>query len=403
MLRYRILFAFVGLFACASIAFCSDAMLRSAAFKPLLRHLTQPILILPDSTTSRVLAAGGHPGEVEITLEWHNKNDLDLSCIDPQGNRIWYGEKRSPTGGQLDIDANANVINLTDSPVEHIVWPFGAAPHGSYQVYVTYFAQHDKRRSSPFHITVNNNGHYSQFGGTLSQVGTRLPVDSFTLDSSTGLGVAQLWAILITCLACAAWAALIFSPLLPAFAFVRRRISVAPVVGRLVRTTIYVHSSLLFAASGFVAQLVFLASGWMLTEGASIAHMPVSFEAVNVFVHVCGFAALGGAIGAVLRSKLPGLEYERLSWAILFAGAVAGFQFAILMFDPLQPERVLAAGMLGAAIGFMMCIVYDEAYAKKVLTTPISTVGEGLAPNRANPAGRLPGLKPGQSTSLQDD
>ncbi len=395
MLRYRLLFAIVGIVACVGMALIGNRLIRSTGFDTTATEIGQPILVLPTLTNRRVLAAGGHPGEVEITLEWHNKNDLDLSCIDPKGDRIWYGEKRSPTGGRLDVDANASVYNLTRQPVEHIVWPYGAAPPGVYQVYVTYFAQHDKVRGSQFHVTVNNNGHYSYFGGTLSQAGTRVAVDSFSLDTNPGFSISSIWSAIVACLICAAWTAFVLAPLLPAIEFVRWRTTPANDPEQRLKIRSYIRALALFSAAGFVAQVAFIFVGWLLTEIASVTQGTLSFDIFNDISHMCGFAVMGMFIGASARFKVRGMESGWLSWVMLGVGAVTGYVFAATMYDPYQLERLWAAGLLGGGIGFMMCLVHDVHITDNSHEHSKSVTLPGLALNRAHPVGRLPGIKMG--------
>ena len=78
-------------------------------------------------------------GDIQISLSWNNYNDLDLHCVDPSGDEIWYSHRISRTRGELDVDQNANPP-YTTSPVENIYWPVDAAPRGLYKVFVVYYA-----------------------------------------------------------------------------------------------------------------------------------------------------------------------------------------------------------------------------------------------------------------------
>ena len=74
-------------------------------------------------------------GDVQVTLRWGGGVDLDLHVIDPAGSEINYSTPTSPSGGQLDTDAQSGC-----SPcVENVFWPTGGAPTGEYQVYVVNF------------------------------------------------------------------------------------------------------------------------------------------------------------------------------------------------------------------------------------------------------------------------
>ena len=82
-------------------------------------------------------------GDVQFLLKWNNYNDLDLSCLDPQGHLIWYKNRLVPSGGLLEIDMNVNP-SQSKEPIENIFWPTGSAPKGKYQVYIHCFQQHEQ-------------------------------------------------------------------------------------------------------------------------------------------------------------------------------------------------------------------------------------------------------------------
>lgn len=73
-------------------------------------------------------------GDVYVTLRWDNTSDLDLYVKDPNGTLIYYGNKRSASGGILDVD------DMDGYGPENVYWPTGTAPRGTYTVYVEYFS-----------------------------------------------------------------------------------------------------------------------------------------------------------------------------------------------------------------------------------------------------------------------
>ncbi len=78
-------------------------------------------------------------GDVQVTLFWTAPVDLDLKVTDPEGFLISFSDRTSPSGGQLDRDANYPCgSNVTSSPVENIFWPEGEALRGGYGVQVWY-------------------------------------------------------------------------------------------------------------------------------------------------------------------------------------------------------------------------------------------------------------------------
>jgi hypothetical protein len=117
------------------------------------------------------VGAGG--GDIQISLSWHNFNDLDLHCIDPAGEEIFFGHRRSVrTGGELDIDQNASVpYNM--SPVENIYWPMGGAPSGLYRISVVYYAPHSGIDATAFMVRTVVRGRTNYFRSTISYTGLR--------------------------------------------------------------------------------------------------------------------------------------------------------------------------------------------------------------------------------------
>ena len=60
-------------------------------------------------------------GDVQILLGWNNYNDLDLICTDPNGETVWYKNKRVSSRGQLEIDMNVEYPD-SQEPIENIFW-----------------------------------------------------------------------------------------------------------------------------------------------------------------------------------------------------------------------------------------------------------------------------------------
>ena len=96
----------------------------------------------------RVRQAGGQGGEVQFSLAWHDRNDIDLHVIVPRGERIYHGHRKSVCGGDLAVDMN--VRPRIDEPVENIRWPRGKARSGRYTVLVRWYRQHVFASEVPF-------------------------------------------------------------------------------------------------------------------------------------------------------------------------------------------------------------------------------------------------------------
>ncbi len=96
-----------------------------------------------DSIKERVKNAGGDvTGFIRASLAWHNGDDLDIYCIEPNGNRISFHEKTSNTSGRLDVDMNANSASNKVNPVENITWTNkNQILNGDYSVKVNNYAK----------------------------------------------------------------------------------------------------------------------------------------------------------------------------------------------------------------------------------------------------------------------
>jgi hypothetical protein len=112
-------------------------------------------------------------GDIQISLSWHNYNDLDLHCIDPAGVEIFFGNHISArTGGELDIDQNAH-LPYNSAPVENIYWPFGGAPAGLYRISVVYYSPHSDINETAFLVRTVVQGKTNYFRSTISYSGMR--------------------------------------------------------------------------------------------------------------------------------------------------------------------------------------------------------------------------------------
>lgn len=103
----------------------------------------------------RVKAAGGATGEVQFSLSWMDRNDLDLHVIAPSGERIFYRQKQSHCHGRLDVDMNSTPS--TDEPVENTRWMGSNAPEGRYTVLIHFFKRHDNETNVPFQLLAKLN------------------------------------------------------------------------------------------------------------------------------------------------------------------------------------------------------------------------------------------------------
>lgn len=99
-----------------------------------------------DSMKERVKKAGGNvTGDLCCRLTWSNFDDLDFHLREPTGFEIYFSTKRSPRGGQLDVDMNAGG-GQTREPVENIYYGSESQmPEGEYMLFVNQYAQRETK------------------------------------------------------------------------------------------------------------------------------------------------------------------------------------------------------------------------------------------------------------------
>ena len=98
--------------------------------------------------------------KVDVSLLWNNLNDLDLYIKCPDGELIYYMNRKSKNGGQLDIDRNVKHKEMTSYPIEHILWK-DKAPVGKYEIILNLAGHHPKDQLSEneYQIIIDiNNG-----------------------------------------------------------------------------------------------------------------------------------------------------------------------------------------------------------------------------------------------------
>lgn len=109
-------------------------------------------------------------GDVQVTLRWDTIDDLDVFVTDPVGDTVSYQNPFIPSGGQLDVDANAACFQpLSPTPVENIFWPTGQSPTGDFVVTVNIFERcRAAQNAIPFTLLVLVKGEVIEFNGILS-------------------------------------------------------------------------------------------------------------------------------------------------------------------------------------------------------------------------------------------
>lgn len=100
-----------------------------------------------DSIKERVKAAGGSvDGALRVSLAWSNPDDLDLHMQTPQGQHIYFGNKRGG-GAYLDLDMNGMDKHDAHNPVENIIFKEASdIKEGVYRVWVNQYSQRSTDR-----------------------------------------------------------------------------------------------------------------------------------------------------------------------------------------------------------------------------------------------------------------
>lgn len=110
-----------------------------------------------DELRERLEAAGAKSGDIQISLAWNNKNDLDLHVRPPCGTEIYFSKKKA-CGGVLDVDRNVFPWGATNKAIENVYFAGGAAAAGSYTVLVKHFNNRGKHEPTRFLVRIKRGG-----------------------------------------------------------------------------------------------------------------------------------------------------------------------------------------------------------------------------------------------------
>ena len=127
----------------------------------------------------RLAREGGKSGVVQISLAWVDYNDLDMHVFCPSGERIYFNNRKSNCGGELDVDMN--VRPKSKKPIENVVWT-DEAPDGEYKIGVHFYKHHRKRRTKrtcQFGLRVVTYGRAKEYSGELTHVDPMSRLTSF--------------------------------------------------------------------------------------------------------------------------------------------------------------------------------------------------------------------------------
>ena len=93
-------------------------------------------------------------------------SDVDLHVVDPSGEEVYYGHRRSASGGELDLDSNAG-CRIDGVRNENITWPIGRAPRGQYIVRVDYWSSCSAQQTN-YTVRVISEGINQTFSGSFT-------------------------------------------------------------------------------------------------------------------------------------------------------------------------------------------------------------------------------------------
>ena len=129
----------------------------------------------------RLAREGGKSGVVQISLAWDDYNDLDMHVFCPSGERIYFNNRKSECGGELDVDMNVRPKSKT--PIENVVWT-DQAPDGEYKIGVHFYRHHRKRRTKKtcqFRLRIVTYGQAKEYSGELTHGDPMSMITSFVL------------------------------------------------------------------------------------------------------------------------------------------------------------------------------------------------------------------------------
>ncbi len=145
------------------------------------RAVVTDIITGKEISESVYFSATLEKAEVTVRLDWsqHSGNtDIDLHVVDPYGERIYFSNMTSESGGYLDRDD-------THGPgPEHIHWD--TAPLGSYKIYVHYYPNDDEDKSIvSYKVSVTADGiTYRPVTGSISY-NQMIAIGQFTIGNTS--------------------------------------------------------------------------------------------------------------------------------------------------------------------------------------------------------------------------
>jgi hypothetical protein len=145
-----------------------------------------------DSIKERVKQRGGSvTGDFRASLSWFNLDDLDIHLIEPNGNKIYFGERKSRHSlGKLDVDMNvpSSGDNSSRNAVENITYPHrNKMMEGEYHLFVHNYT-HRERIDVGFEVEVEFDNEIYKFAYDEEvQYKQKVTVAKFVYSHSEGI------------------------------------------------------------------------------------------------------------------------------------------------------------------------------------------------------------------------
>ncbi len=115
-------------------------------------------------------------GDVNVSLAWDTRDDLDLKVQCPDGRIISF-RRTADCGGRLDVDMNF-AGRYSDQPVENIVWGRAAdGPPGRYRVFI----ENQSNKPIPYRVRITIRGRSRDYSGVAPGRAREHPVAEFDL------------------------------------------------------------------------------------------------------------------------------------------------------------------------------------------------------------------------------
>lgn len=139
------------------------------------------------AVTQAVQAKQVGTGEVQVSVSWDAESDVDLHVVDPSGEEVFYDALSSASGGQLDLDSNAE-CEIDNVNNENITWT--SAPPGEYIVRLDYWDGCDVEKTN-YVVTVRVVGQPAKvFNGEFTGEGDQGGAgDGITITEFTVVGL----------------------------------------------------------------------------------------------------------------------------------------------------------------------------------------------------------------------